>query len=229
MQVQTTTKPVPRPRSEENKRFANDASYQSVERMLQKLAFNCHKRVTAMGLMEISYEDVMQEMNLTYLMAKERWQPERGIYFSTYLTTACYRNFGAWIRKRELERRNLGMVNFSSMQKFTDDGDAVNFEELASNSGNLFGEKYAPSELNPEESLQATQELAKHRENVMSVIPYLTDAARAVVMEILTSEKHRAAGEPLVKISQVLKEFGSNKNEAMRVRKELSIVFGAKL
>lgn len=229
MQVQATTKPVPRPRSEENKRFANDGSYESVEYMLKRMAHKCHKRVTAMGLMEISYEDVLQEMNVTYLMAKERWQPERGIYFSTYLTTACYRNFGAWIRKRELERRNLGMVNFSSMQKFTDEGDELNFEELASNCGNIFGEKYAPPELNPEQSLQAAQELAKHRENVMSAIPYLTDAARAVVMEILTSEKHRAAGEPLVKISQILKELGSTKNEVTRVRKELSIVFGVKL
>lgn len=218
----------PRARSAENKRFANDGSFESVELLLRKLALKCHKRLASMGLLDIQLEDVFQEMSMTYLMAKERWSPDRGVYFSTYLTTACYRNFETWIRKRMTERRHLGMVNFSSMSKVNDDGHVINMEELAS-AGNIFGEKYTMDETTPEGALMASQELAIHRENVQACIPHMTENAKKVMTEILMSEKTREAGQPLVKISDILRSVGANRNESARVRKELSIVFGVKL
>jgi hypothetical protein len=98
-----------------NEHFANDASYESVRRLLLRLTQKCFVRVSALGL-GMTFDDVHQEMNLSYVLARDAWNPQAGVRFTTYLTTCCYRNFNARIAKPERERRELGMVNLSDMR-----------------------------------------------------------------------------------------------------------------
>ena len=101
---------------EENNKFANDASYESVRRLLAKLAGKCFMRAQAMGGLGMTLDDVMQEMNLSYIQARDSWKPDQGTKFSSYLVNCCYWNFNGRISRWEKERRLMGMVNMTDMR-----------------------------------------------------------------------------------------------------------------
>ncbi len=91
-----------------NVKFANDGSLESVDMMLRKISAKCFTRVSAMGL-GMEFEDVLQEMYVSYVKAKEKWNPANGALFSTYCTTVCLNNFNAAIKKME-RQRSLGKI-----------------------------------------------------------------------------------------------------------------------
>lgn len=59
----------------------------------------------------LEYEDIFQEMSLTYVLALETYKPELGITFSAYLGRAALNNFGKVRHKLITERSNLGMYS----------------------------------------------------------------------------------------------------------------------
>jgi RNA polymerase sigma factor (sigma-70 family) len=104
---------TPRAREEKNLKFANDGSLASVEALLYKTAMKCYARVAAMGL-GMDFDDVHQEMRVSYVKALSKWKPEGGARFSTYCTTVCINNFNHAIMKMARERVEMGMVSYSA-------------------------------------------------------------------------------------------------------------------
>lgn len=100
---------TPRAREEKNVKFGNDASLASVELLLQKLAMKCYARVQAVGI-GMEFDDVLQEMRISYVRAARSWNPEGGALFATYCQTACLNNFNNVIKKME-RQRTIGKIN----------------------------------------------------------------------------------------------------------------------
>lgn len=107
--------------SQENAKFANDGSLESVDLLLRKQAIKCFARVQALGL-GMDYSDVLQEMYVSYVKARKSWSPEGGAMFSTYVTRACWNNFNNAIKKMELQR-TIGKIEPGEQGiALTDDG-----------------------------------------------------------------------------------------------------------
>jgi DNA-directed RNA polymerase specialized sigma24 family protein len=236
-----THSPVnPRPQAEKNKKFANDGSYESVQGQIKKLAFMCFARVNALGL-GMTFEDVLQEMNLSYVNAKRLWNPEGTSRFSTYLQTACLNNFNARIEKPERERRLFGMVNMSDMQRnepggddsgerdimeVFDDEDQGTFSVPLSDFSMLGmgGETSQASEQSP---FHANPEaLVAHRQDVREAMAKMSPNARAVVMDILRAAH---AGEDLPRFGEIAAVRQIKAPELRRLRIELANTFGVKI
>lgn len=239
--------PVRLERSESNKKFANDGSYKSVENLLYKVAYRCFGRVQAMGV-GMTFDDVLQEMNLSYVIAREQWDSERGVLFSTYLTTACYRNFNERIRRAEVERRNLGLVNFTDMRPRgcagDDDGldilESIDIEQDASlQVGQFYGDNFiegntqeleAPMSADPQRLHEAMESAWMQQAQAKVALRNLTDNAKLVVVDLLTAAKGvKDSTERLPRFSALLKDKGFSPAEIRRVRKELSSAFGVKV
>lgn len=245
MQVQAAI--VPAQRAEKNKKYANDGSFESVDRLLAKVAGKCFARVQAMGL-GMTFDDVRQEMNVSYLMAKRLWNPDRGILFSTYLTTACYRNFNDRIRKAETERRNLGLVNMTDMRpvgmhpdedvdmsEYIDSMEVDTHHRVTQMYGNdliegsfSFNEQEAPMDADPAVYLEEMQEYGAAKDRARNALAGLTPKAKEIVAELLTAAKVRQAGEKLPSLRSLFLSQGLPELEAKRIRKELALAFGAK-
>lgn len=246
MQVETVR--VRGERAEKNKRFANDGSFESVDRLLAKLAIKCFARVQAMGL-GMTIEDVRQEMNMSYVMAKKLWEPDRGILFATYLTTACYRNFGDRIRKAELERRHLGLVNMTDMRpvhmhddedmdpsEYLDNSDTDTYHHVTQIFGNelidggfMQGKQEAPLNADPSVFLEELQEYDMAKEKARNALTSLTPKAKEIVVELLTAARTREAGKKLPALRTIFMNRKTPHTEAQRIRKELAAAFGARL
>ncbi len=249
MEQATAVQVAPRrERLETNKKFANDGSYKSVEALLYKVAYRCFARVQAMGI-GMTFDDVMQEMNLSYVMAKEQWNPERGVLFSTYLTTACYRNFNERIRRAEVERRNLGLVNFTDMQPRAgghgddDEMDMLEHIDVECDAqmqvSHFYGDNLiegatteleAPMSADPARLCESLQEQQQRQEHARAALSNLTENAKKVVADLLLAARSRTDGnEKLPKFSQLLKDKGFGPAEVKRIRSEVIAAFGVKI
>lgn len=231
---------------EENDKFANDASYESVRRLLAKLAGKCFTRVQAMGGLGMTLDDVMQEMNLSYLQARDNWKPDQGTKFSSYLVNCCYWNFNGRISRREKERRLIGMVNMSDMRpggSARSDDDERDLMEVYGNDSTEISmtllvpgmhnqmdliegqanveEAEAHMGVNPELLLEQRQ-VAK--ENLRE-ISHLTKDARAFALKLLNAAK---SGEEMPTIRAFAAERGLGPTSVRRLRVELSTKFGVK-
>ena len=224
-----------------NEHFANDASYESVRRLLYRLAVRCHARVQAMGL-GMTFDDVHQEMNLTYVLARRTWNPEAGARFTTYLTTCCYRNFNARIAKPERERRELGMVNMTDMRPrgtaWADDDETDLMEVYGEDqtqvevpmilfSGllddNACGDSELPEQIHgdPMEILQRKQDAMRGLRSIAELTPVAREYAIALV---------RAAreGDELPNMNIMGDRHQLTKGGIARMRHELKVKFGLK-
>lgn len=195
----------------DNDKFANDGSLASVGPMLKKLAYKSFARVQAMGL-GMEYEDVHQEMMLSYVKAKEKWNPQGGALFSTYCTTVCLNNFNNAIKKMERDRRELGLVSASEFGS----GD----EEQ----GNLLENSMPANDIDlPEARLEKAQALRYNLDG-------LSHAAKKLVYRLLLSEQRSATDlrEPPAKLRDLAKAAGVEGEELTRVKREILTKFGVK-
>ena len=236
-------------RKQENKKFANDGSYESVELLLRKLAHKCFARADAMGL-PMTYDDVLQEMNVAYVLSKNAWNPDRGVLFSTYLTTSCYRRFNTAIAKMETERKYLGMVNMSDMRRtdnddFSEDADAMeifNAEPQETYSvGQMFGthmiegsfqngDEVAPMNADPAALHEYIQEMTESRAQARDRLMNLTDNAKKMVAELMrAAQRQDDCNERLPRFHTFLKDTNFSKYEKNRIRLEIQVAFGVKI
>ena len=154
------TEPTPK------RRFANDGSYESIERQLKGLALKFFGRVMAIGI-AMSLEDVEQELSIAYVKAKAAWKPDGGARFTTYFQTVACRHFNACILKEETERAHLGMGSVSALTDKWGMGDDEAEDAL---------EHSAEQEDSREDSMIRLEEM---RERIAKLSP---DARRLVAM-----------------------------------------------
>lgn len=235
-----------REREEANKSFANDGSFDSVDRLLWKLATRCFARAQAMGL-GMTFDDVRQEMNVSYLLAKNTWSPERGVLFSTYMTTCCYRNFNDLMRRAGLERKHLGMVNMTDMkprsnQSDSDDYDAMEYMDgdVELNvvglygdlllEGSISGELEAPMSADPAVLREEMHEALERRAESIAKLETMTSNAKSVLLELFRAFSRREdCNDRLPRFGQLLQARGYTKYECTRIRKEIANAFGVKV
>lgn len=245
MQAAQHSPALPRPRKETNLQFANDGSYKSVELLLFKLAMKCFARAQAMGV-SMTFDDVHQEMNVSYVLAKNTWNPERGVLFNTYMTTCCYRNFNELMRRMGLERQRLGLVNMSDMKSVShgesDDDDpmermdaqvelsaAAVYGELTIE-GNAPAELTAPMSADPAVLRERLHDLHENREAAKEKLRLMTDNTKAVLGDLLKAASERQDdNERLPRFAKLLQARGYSPEECRRIRKEIANAFGVKV
>lgn len=82
--------------------------FRKYEALLNGLARKCYGRLMAAGVV-IYYEDVFQNMSMSFVQAHRTYKPEMGYSFSAYFGRACFNNFNKWAKK--LIREQTGMEN----------------------------------------------------------------------------------------------------------------------
>ncbi|WP_374335301.1 sigma-70 family RNA polymerase sigma factor [Methyloversatilis sp.] len=70
----------------------------------------------------IDYDDVFQEMCLSFTKAREKYNPDAGFSFSAYFGRAIWNDFNKFAERLISERVDLGLINFEDMKGEDDDG-----------------------------------------------------------------------------------------------------------
>lgn len=203
-----------KPRADKkNERFPNDGSYASVERQLHRLAMKCYARVQALGL-SMDFDDVMAEMNLSYVRARMAWNPDKGARFSTYCQTACMNNFNQRIEKQETERVNLGMISYREAL-----GPVGSEEDAEDDPLSILGSDGVGGVIPSIENDRQVAEEARQR------IARLTAPTKRLVLALLMDEKSDPMS-PSAKLADLAKSVGLSGDELKRVKREIKVVFG---
>lgn len=223
-----------------NEHFANDGSYESVQRLLYKMAIKSFARVQALGL-GMTFDDVLQEMNLSYVLARRAWDPERGVRFTTYVTTAARQNFNNRIAKMARERVEMGMVNMTDMRprgSGRGDDDEQDLMEiygadntevevpldqfcsaLGEGSGNTEQEEATYGD--PMAIVQRRQDAVEN----LRALHTLTPPARDYVVALIKAARN---GDDLPSLSAMARERNMAPSAITRMRVEIAAKFGTK-
>ncbi len=235
----------PRPRDEANKHFANDGSLESVERLLYRLSLRCYARAQAMGL-AMTFDDVRQELNVGYLLARNTWNSERGILFSTYMTTCCYRHFNELVRRATTERKYLGLINMSDMMtgQGGQDEDRDELERMDTPvelnvvglygdllvEGSTCGDIEAPMNADPAVLLEELYSAMQNRALARIKLRSMTRNTKLVLLDLIRAAALRHDdSERLPRLWELLRTQGFDRNECKRIRKEISNAFGVRV
>jgi len=101
-------------------------SYENNHRLMHDLAIKAHKKLRLAGY-DMPYDDVFQEVSVSYCKARDGFKPESGFRFSTYFVTAFWRNFAKVMEKLYRYKPVEGV----SLNSFSlDSGDDSNLESI---------------------------------------------------------------------------------------------------
>ena len=78
-----------------NHNICHVKSYPEVERLVKQCASKGYRRLLAAGC-SVDFDDVVGEMNVSYVLASQKFDPTRGIEFTTYLVRTIWQNFNHW-------------------------------------------------------------------------------------------------------------------------------------
>jgi DNA-directed RNA polymerase specialized sigma24 family protein len=240
--------PIKRSRSKENEKYANDGSYESVRLLIEKLARKAYTRAVSMGVYGFEYEDILQEMNLTYVKCLSGWNNNRGVLFSTYLTTACYHNFGNMFRESERSRKHLGMLKFSDL---TDSEDSHKMQDYLSNQSSEVEDFYhsvefegecltepvfsmaMPIGADPCATLEAAQEFSAWAELYKSKVEAMTEPAKQIVSDLIDASKRPPISRKSKKVPSLLTlsrrremPFAESKRVKLEIAKTFEVDIG---
>lgn len=88
--------------------------YEDHQGLIHKFARKGWGRLTSLGV-SIDYEDVFQEMSVTYCRAASKFDPSRGFTFSAYLGQAIWHDFNKLAQRFENELSGLGFTRIEDM------------------------------------------------------------------------------------------------------------------
>jgi hypothetical protein len=186
--------------------FANDGSYESVERMLRQLAGKCFKRVSGMGL-SMDFDDCMGIMNVGYAESLRTWDPEKS-KFATWCQFVGLQHFNRAIAKEERERAEMGMVSFTDIMGSSEEG------------SDDFTEFFAAAESDAEE---APDERRARFELNMERLRTLSPAAKRLVKALIESEM--AVSREIVTLHSLTQALGMDPKTVSGVCRELKHVY----
>jgi hypothetical protein len=89
--------------------------YEDHTGLLYKFALMFHGRLQGAGITAMEFEDVRSELNVTYVKALKKYDPEKGITFTAYLGRACINDFNKVAERLELEQ--FGRINAWAARK----------------------------------------------------------------------------------------------------------------
>lgn len=102
--------------------------YQENIGLIHTVARKGHTRLLRAGV-ALDYEDVFQEMAITFLKAHKMFDPAKGFQFSTYFFMAAYNRLNSWAQKMIEERLEHGVVSIQELGT-RPDGEETNMEEV---------------------------------------------------------------------------------------------------
>lgn len=108
-----------------------DKFYAENTGLIHDVARKGYGRLQAIGASE-GYEDLVQELSITFIKAYEQFEPERG-EFSTYFVRSAYNRMNKIAAEFELERCEAGVRSFEEIDALTDCEDASFLDVIASN------------------------------------------------------------------------------------------------
>lgn len=164
-------------------------------RLLHNIARKGFARAQSAG-MSLSYEDILGELQLAYVRARQSYDQSRGA-FSTYLTYACLSHLNRLIEHEERATTRLGLISVEIEQ---DDGEESSLYEVI-----------ASEELTPDEVAER-EDYAKKMLETLSVparliVTYLMEPPTALKRELEAvdenSELRKLAGGGPVKSSML--------------------------
>lgn len=181
---------------------------------------------------EIEYEDVFQEMTVSFIKAHRTFDSSKGFSFSAYFGRSCMNNFNKWAANLCREQRELGLIRATDMNfgEFEDKGDVLDYfyED---------GEQQSPEDMMIaiEEVRQRVGSLSLDAKRMVLHLIAPTQSMRDVFdEEVADAHEMRAQGHN-VKISRdhnfsfIGRDLGMTPGRVSEVRKELSRVFKVKL
>lgn len=194
----------------DKKKFENDGSFDSVSQMIKSLAYKFYKRVQAINL-PMDYEDVYQELCLSYVQAEKAWNPEGGAKFITYFTYSAQNNFNAAIRKMERDRVEMGMFSTDDFESEDEDGKSV-IERMASAA--------APETSSPDYWLMRESSFNKES------MDKLSKSARKFIGVFIKTQLEQNA--PDMKLSEIAKQLKIEGADLKRLKVEMFQTYGVK-
>lgn len=136
--------------------------------LLHKFTKSGFGRLRGMDI-DIDYEDVFQENCVSFVRAKQTYNPEAGISFSAYMGRAVWNNFNKLAEKLERERDELGMVSVEELTETDEECDSA----LDNISGSLC------------EAVPSTEDALISFQEARANIAKLSQKARLVVRDIM--------------------------------------------
>jgi RNA polymerase sigma factor (sigma-70 family) len=115
---------------------AFDSSFEAHKGLIHKFARKAYGRLVQAGV-TIDYEDIFQEMSVTYVKAANKYDPTVGTSFSAYLGRAIWNDFNKFAEIETDHSNNIGSVG-----DFEDDEENMSFYEIV-DSGVASPEQYA--------------------------------------------------------------------------------------
>ena len=145
----------------------NSMDMKDHEGLLHKYARGGHARLTSAGV-GIDYDDVLQEIRISFIKASRKFNPEIGVGFSSYMGRAVINNFNLYA-ERELSRHfGLGVISIEELSGSDDD----------ETSCDLWGRHDFASSDDIEETIA-------HRSEMKFRIGLLSRRARKVIRELV--------------------------------------------
>lgn len=206
---------------------AYSTKYEDHIGLIRKLALRGWGRLTEANV-HVDFDDVVQDMTLTYVKAADKYNPDHGVTFSAYLGRAIWNQFNKFAEKEIRVQADLKLVRFEQL------GDAVE----DSDDGSVY-ESIASDEWTPEQYVEAAQQF---RENMKSLGPTAkfivskllnptNDLMEALELAKRNAELARKSGQYAkapndVTIAFIASHYGLDEKNVKKARKTLFSMYG---
>lgn len=148
----------------------------------------------------IDYEDVYQDMCVTFTKASQKWNPEAGVSFTAYLGTSIWNEFNKFAEKEINFNMKLGMRSVDDM------------EESARCAGTLFNDTdFLDGIVANVGYVKSSEEIVSHANDLRKKIRRLSKPAKLVLLDLISpSSAVKTAHKRVRDYSKVLRERGAS-------------------
>lgn len=123
--------------------------------LVRQVAWKGYQRLVAIGAV-LEFEDLVQELSITFMRAYDKFDEANGAKFSTYFMHAAYNDLNKIARRHEIERVDMGV---RSMEEIDD---------LAGEGGSI-AERIASDAMTPEEIVERDSAMREIEANLTPV------------------------------------------------------------
>lgn len=198
--------------------------------LIGQQAMKGYKRLMGNGV-SVDYDDVFQQMSLTFCVASEKFDPSKGFAFTTYLVRAIWHQFNKWAETQIAYRQHTYSVDELLVNDEGQDRDNGIYDLVASDAS-------TPEQivLRRQDNERALKRISKEARDVVEV---LANPSARTNEEWDALKAHHAHGRAMGVSSRRLPEdmnftfafdqLGLSQRRRNQVKRELGDAFGVKL
>lgn len=163
--------------------------YKSNMGMVHAVSKKGFGRLCSLGV-SIDYEDVFQEMSVTFINAYNRFDESKGWKFSTYFYTSAFNRLNSWIADISSERIKHGVISIEEISSFTEEGSDMSSVILNDEDADTPDSRYA------------TQQFLSHADKILSplaslILGWTILPPEALLEQLRQAEAHAQYGRSL--------------------------------